>query len=87
MSRRGRLMTILLLLLLLAGVCGLVLGCEALLTAMRAAQAATAAVLLLALVAALPGNIDPATTMRDAFRRLPAICRVPACSPSFVLLC
>ncbi|HEU5452944.1 MAG TPA: hypothetical protein VFU76_13205 [Terriglobales bacterium] len=87
MSRRARLLTVLLLLLVAAGVCGVFAGAETLAGVFRAAQAVMAASMLLAATCRLAEyGVDRATAWRAKLCRLRVAPQSASSLPS-VLLC
>lgn len=87
MSRRARLLTLLLLLLLAAGVCGIFAGGETLIGVFRAAQAVMAASMLLAATCRLSAYVVDSATAWRAKRGKLQVVPLSASSLPFVLLC
>lgn len=87
MSRRARLLTVLLLLLVVAGVCGIFVGAETLITVFRAAQAAAAAAILLAASCRVAAHAADTRNAQGVQSCLAKVAPLPASSSPSVLLC
>lgn len=87
MSRRARLLTVLLLLLLAAGVCGIFAGGETVIGVFRAAQAVMAASLLLAATCRVAAHLADASTASRLKPLRPQVASPSASSLPSVLLC